>query len=347
LRKQKPLSESSIMNLSFIDSSTIRRGGQIYIERMIDSLSRSGHLCRMYLRSGEKSVKRSSFYYGLLRLMCEKETWVVGTAPSILPLALIARNPIILVQSPFQEWSLTSRIIYKLAMRRKNKIVICVSEFIRDSIGPKDVERPIVVYAQIRDSEEEDEGLKLTDCGRYKLSLALLNAREFEKGYLSTLVLISKVRESIEIEVDIYGEVKEELVELKSLCKVEMRGYAENPFKDFASRRRGWKKLYLGMSQFEGLHMAVVEAGQYGVPSILSDIEAHRELESLSSHSLMIGKTPNEFYSMVRLMMEGDTYYEQMVSAYKEMSASFVKESKTHIERMMQSIRFAEAEEAK
>jgi len=333
------------MNFSFIDSSTVRRGGQIYIERMIDSLSRGGHFCRIYLRSGEKSVKRSSFYYGFFRLMCEKKTWVVGTAPSILPMSLIARNPIILVQSPFQEWSLTSRIVYKLAMRRKNKIVICVSECIRKSIGPKDAERPIVVYAQIRSSEEEDEEFKPTNCGGCKLALALLNAREFEKGYLSTLVLISKLRESMELEVDIYGEVKEELVELKSLCKVEMRGYAESPFKDFASRRRGWKKLYLGMSQFEGLHMAVVEAGQYGVPSILSDIEAHRELESLASHSLMIGKTPNDFYSMVRLMMEGDTYYEQMVSAYKEMSGSFVKESKTHIDKMMQTIRFTEAKE--
>ena len=119
----------------------------------------------------------------------------------------------------------------------------------------------------------------------------------------------------------------------------------EEPFEDFASRRKGWKRAYLGMSHFEGLHMAVVEAGQRDIPSILSDIPAHRELERLVNKQMMIGRTPSEYFGLLNMMAEDDGYYEEMVVLYRHMSEMFLEKGEQGIIGLLEQVKRLEAEE--
>ena len=58
--------------------------------------------------------------------------------------------------------------------------------------------------------------------------------------------------------------------------------------------------------------MAVVEAAIAGIPSILSDIPAHRELEEVAAWPLWIGGDVNENIVMVRKLIQKDEYFREV-----------------------------------
>lgn len=334
------------MDFVFIDFSKSRRGGQIYIERLAGSLRDRGQVCRLHLREKKGRVGLFEFFAQAIRYICGCKVWIIGTAPAFLPLFLVARYPVLLIQSPVGEWSWKARMLLKVALKKERKMVICVSDYVRDELVERYNARSLVVYAQIGSGAQGDYGQTASyNSNERKFALALLNPREFGKGYLSSVSLIEKASRHMELVVDVYGEIKEELMEIKEYCHVVEHGFVEEPFEDFASRRKGCKRAYLGMSHFEGLHMAVVEAGQRDVPSILSDIPAHRELERLVDKQMMIGRTPSEYFSLIDMMADNDTFYEEMVVRYRHMSEIFLRKGEQEVIELLEVVEQLEAKE--
>ena len=71
--------------------------------------------------------------------------------------------------------------------------------------------------------------------------------------------------------------------------------------------------------------MAVVEAARKGIPSILSDIPPHRELERMvAGAEMMVGSTGSEYFSFLAKMAEDDKYYEEMVKVYRQLGEEFL-----------------------
>ena len=295
------------------------------MERLVDSLKRNGHICKLYMRSGKEVVGLSRIIVEIVRCILGNKACLVGTAPSFLPLFLLARNPILLIQSPVGEWSWKSRILLRLARKKRRKVMICVSEYVQDEASLNREESTLVVYAQLAAEGERN----IPEMADYKIgkriALVMMNPREFEKGYLSSIRLIERACKDFDLVVDVYGDSGEELVEIRDYCHLELHGFTVDPFSDFDSRRRGWKRIYLGMSHFEGLHMAVVEAARKGIPSILSDIPPHRELERMvAGAEMMVGSTGSEYFSYLAKMAEDDKYYEEMVKVYRQLGEEFL-----------------------
>ena len=59
--------------------------------------------------------------------------------------------------------------------------------------------------------------------------------------------------------------------------------------------------------------MAVVEAASCGIPSILSDIPAHRELEQIAGYNLLIGRDVLDDISRIRAIIDKGNYREMAV----------------------------------
>ena len=332
------------MDFVFVDFARSRRGGQVYMERLAASLRNRGEVCRLHLRGRKGRVGLYEFFVQAIRYICVCKGWIVGTAPAFLPVFLIARYPVLLIQSPISEWSWKARMLLKVALRIRREMVICVSDYVRDELSERYDAQSLVVYAQI-DTRGMDYDNELTyRRNDKKFALALLYPREFGKGYLSSVSLIEKACREMEVVVDVYGEVKGELMEIEKYCKVVLHGFVEEPFEDFASRRRECKRAYLGMSHFEGLHMAVVEAGQRNIPSILSDIPAHRELERLVDQQVMIGRTHSEYFALMNKMAEDDAYYEEMMIRYRHMSEMFLRKGEQQVNSLLKLMEQLEAE---
>lgn len=332
------------MDFAFFDSSKVRRGGQVYIEKLAASLGQNGRHCTLIVCNGKERLGFLLYYLTLARYLFLEKTWLVGTAPSFLPIFVLSRYAVILIQSPIEEWSFQSRLLFRIAMKKKRRVVVCVSDYVKRGCGPKRAEENLVVYAQMeKDRVYSCSKEKTVRRGR-QVYLALMNARAFDKGYLSAISLISHTCGFIELLVDVYGETKEDLSELEELCRCEVHGFVEEPFRDFAARRKGSKKAYLGLSHYEGLHMAVVEAALYGIPAILSDIPAHRELERLAGQQLMIGSRPRELVSKLRMLAEDDEYYESRVDLYRHMGNRFRRESELGVMELLNRIVVLEAQ---
>ena len=327
------------MDFIFIDSAAVRRGGQVYIERLASSLRRRGRNCTFHMRVRGRKYSIFMFYSRLIAYMCGKRAWMAGTAPAILPVALFSRDPIVLFQSPIEEWSLQSRIWLRIVMMKRRILPVCVSDYVSEELSSRVRRKSIVIYAQIRAGGGRSRSETVSLEGGRNISLALFNARDFSKGYLSSLVLIDEISREVNVEVDVYGKVGWDLIELEEVCSYSLRGYVQDPFCEFSSRKKGSRKAYLAMSHFEGLHMAVVEAGKHGVPSLLSDIPAHRELEGLAGHRLMIGSRPSEYLEMLRRMVEDDSYYQEMVSAYEALSLKFIEKNKQQMLGLMDELK--------
>ena len=333
------------MDFVFIDVSKIRRGGQVYMERLASSLKKEGRICELAMRSGQENMGLVEVVIYVLRCIVRSRCWLVGTAPSFLPVFLVARRSILLIQSPVDEWSWKARTLLKLARKKKGRLVICVSDYVKKQVDSRGHKSSLVVYAQMAAERNCQISSPIAFKNRRQVALAMMNPREFNKGYLCSVVLIESLCREVELVVDVYSESVDELVEIKDCCHLELHGYAEDPFEDFALRRKGMKRVYLGMSHFEGLHMAVVEAARKGIPSILSDIPAHRELEKLVGEKIMIGGTQQEYAELMRMIVESDDYYERMVEIYRSMGEEFLMKGRSGMSQLMKVVNELEAEE--
>ena len=80
---------------------------------------------------------------------------------------------------------------------------------------------------------------------------------------------------------------------------------------------------YLGCSEFEGLHMAVVDGARVGIPSILSDIPAHRELERICGSDLLISSGIENDKVLVKRLTEDEQMYEEAVRRHHRLANRF------------------------
>ena len=307
--------------VKWIDGEDGFRGGTIYQilfhQFMLENNDKSRYI-----------VTRKGFGGVFQRLRLVASSWCMGhqiraTLPRELPLLLMSKCKQGYVQSPVEQWSLFSRLGLWLLKLVDKSCITAVSRTTRDSvlrnIGLEDVR---VEYAKIR--EEYTARSAWTQLSSTSLTLVLLDGGRIDKGYLRHLAITTELADEQLITLEVYGPKG---MKSSEAWEVNNHGYVMNPFIHARKRNLGKRILYLGCSRFEGLHMAIVEAGEVGIPSIMSDIPAHRELEKLSGYSLLIGKTTRDDIDNARRMLV-DEEYREMGSRSRELFDKFREASR-------------------
>ena len=295
------------------------RGGSVYLRRLVD-WRRSGGSKDLII---ERRDKASYLGWGL-RIVWK--AWlncgeVRGTAPLMIPFALLAPRAWLYVQSPVLEWSFISRLLFRIAMARRGIAAVCVSEYIAETVKSYGAESAKICYAKIR---EDLQHWTEQEASSGHVWIALMDGGILEKGHLNHLAILTSIRD-LGVNICIYAEVNDDeyLRRYDGLGRVRFCGKIQNPFEHFIEIKQGAKGFYLGMSGYEGLHMAVVEAGLTNVPTLMSDIPAHRELERISGTRLEIFGTTYTAAERLRKAVDDSDLYRVMVRSSRVLGKKF------------------------
>jgi len=285
----------------WIDGEAGIRGGTVYLRLLNDWLIRKGYESS-YIRTGV------GFQYVLKRAKLVAASWcggaiIGGTIPRELPFLLLCKKRKCLVHSPIGEWSRISRIGLWFMVSLDSKCLVCVSETTRDSLlSSLKNSKSRVEYAKI--------GLKKAKEQRFSeregIVCIVMDNAIVDKGYIWHMAIVSELMSRHRVRVEVYGGGNQWVGDRS--MNITYNGYIENPFRHAAERNQASYLFYLGCSRYEGLHMAVVEAGQHYIPSILSDIPAHRELQVIGGSDLLIGKDVKESVSDLESKLTSGEY---------------------------------------
>lgn len=294
------------------------RGGSVYLRRLVDWRMRKGRRDLIIERRN-----RVNFLGWGLRIVLR--VWlncgeVRGTAPLVIPFALIAPRARLYVQSPAIKWSFLSRVLFRIAVARRGISAVCVSRYIAETVESYTAKGVKVCYAKITDKLQQWTEEETSD----HVWIALMDGGILEKGYLNHLAVLTSVRD-LNLNICIYAEVNDDdyLRRYDQLGRVRFCGKIQNPFEHFNEIKQGAKGFYLGMSSYEGLHMAVVEAGLTNVPTLMSDIPAHRELERISGTRLEIFRTTYKAAERLRAAISNSDLYRVMVGSSRMLGEKF------------------------
>ena len=285
----------------WIDNEDGTRGGSIYLKRIHNYMLGEG------VKSRYMSVKGLRERVRLILMSWTSQCEVRATVPQEIPTMIFCRKKCGYIQSPIEEWSSLSRIGLWVLMRmcgRSCKFV-CVSRTTQRSAEGFGCSVVNVEYAKLDSLRKvSDAEKRVTE--RKELVLIVMDNELVDKGYLRHLSISDAVATDNRVIVEVYG--RERGSDYTNKGKTVFRGFQENPFEKAKAYNKGKKIVYLGCSRFEGLHMAVVEAAIAGIPSILSDIPAHRELEEIAGRPLVIGCDVNENIVMLKRIIQEEEY---------------------------------------
>ena len=310
--------------LVWMDTEDGTRGGSVYLKRKHYSAQAEGKRSE-YIRV-DTIDKRLSVILRSWLSDCE----VRGTVPREIPTLMLCKRKRGYIQSPPSEWSRLSRVAMRVLLKSFGATAACVSNTTRIAarevgIGIADVE-----YAKIgsRDSRGLTRLSRRMERNR-RVTFVVMDSGLVDKGYLRHLSIIDAIASSHEINIEAYGPKKGVCYDIRG--GTHSNGFRENPFEDSIEKNAEDYIFYLGCSRYEGLHMAVVEGGHYGIPSILSDIPAHRELELISGNKLLIGKMVLDNIQMVRQMLNEESYRHQM-KVYEQLATRFSNVGKNGVD---------------
>lgn len=276
----------------WVDYENGKRGGSEYIRRRVDWIARRGGNAEIKLVSGSIGKKVAE----TVRLVMG--TWhrdydLCGTAPAVFIAALFARKSWIYIQSPTNEWSRLSRLGLWLLSYWNSCKMVAVSDSVIQSIESGFTRgRCLKSYAKFTECcSDVDMELELP-LGR--VAVAILFPRDYEKGHIESLALLHEISRNYELEIELYGKTLNNVYEYEALGVVSNNGYIEKPLRHFCSKHRGKRMYYVGLSHYEGMPLSVLEAAQLGIPSIVSGIPAHLELERITNCRMRIYDVGNE-----------------------------------------------------
>ena len=175
-----------------------------------------------------------------------------------------------------------------------------------------------------------------------QLRMVMVGNLRPEKNYA---MVIQAMCQSVDCQLDIYGEGSQR-AELESLInqyqlqkKVHLKGRTEQPYAVLPDY-----DLYIAASRFEGFGIALAEAMAAGLPCLVSDIAAHREVagdtvmyfdpddpESLKDKISLLFKTPqkmNQLRSLSRQRAETfrkNSYMKKLVTIYEKVLSDKVE----------------------
>lgn len=289
----------------WIDSEDGRRGGSIYLQRFHRYLIDRG------IRSRYELVNSLRHRIFLIAMTWISDYEIRGTVPRELPTLLFCKRKRGYIQSPMEEWSLLSRLTLRLLMKGNGARakLVCVSRTTQRSAEARGCRVFCIEYAKLNKISRVSR-TEYNDKELEELVLVVMDNQLIDKGYLRHLSIIAAIEGDNNVIVEVYGRRNGIAYTCKG--KTHYNGFKADPFQDAMEKSRGKRVLYLGCSRFEGLHMAVVEAAIAGIPSILSDIPAHRELEKISGMPLMLGKDVCESIGMVRKIAQREEYIREV-----------------------------------
>lgn len=303
--------------------STTARGGGIYLERLYEWLSKDGKDVRL-----DRHENRVLWYLNVATRILQ--TWITdveirGNAPLMLGAALISKRSTIYIGSPIDRWSNASRWLLWSCMGKKGLRIVAVSRFTRQQVYMQGYEGEVeVCYPKI-----ESKVFVRNTCSWEKELLdeqiiAVLAPGDKTKGWLRCERVLKAVS-GRKTKAVFYGDIPSELRKWNKI-EVDMVGRTADPFVDVSHAYERRLIVYLGLSEYEGLHMAVIEAGHMGIPTILWDIPAHRELEGLLGEKLIVVESEQEAIEEVRRLesipnyIEASRRYKRLAEAYDAMA---------------------------
>lgn len=283
----------------WIDSEDGTRGGSIYLKR--------GH--QAALGKGELSTYKRIDSIGR-RIGVILSSWysggeIRGTVPREIPTLIWCRHKRGYIQSPPEQWSMISRIAMKVFLRIGGSTAACVSVTTRDSAERLGLGSLAVEYVRL-DTHQDNRCTLRTDKEDRKTVFIVMDNGSIDKGYLRHLSIIDAIGCRHRVSVEVYGAGERMSYGCES--NVRYNGFRTRPFEDAKRKNYGDYLFYLGCSRYEGLHMAVVEAAMFGIPSVLSDIPAHRELQDIAGERLIMGKCAADSIKMLESILSEGSY---------------------------------------
>ena len=285
----------------WIDNEDGTRGGSIYLRRLHSYMLEAG------MRSRYMSARRLRQRVRLILMSWMSQCEVRATVPREIPTMIFCKKKRGYIQSPIEEWSWLSRIGLWVLMRVSGRSCefVCVSRTTQRSAEGFGCSVLNVEYAKL-DSLRKVSVAEKRVTERKELVLIVMDNELVDKGYLRHLSITDAVATDNRVIVEVYGRESGGCYTNKG--ETVFMGFKENPFEEAKANNIGKKIVYLGCSRFEGLHMAVAEAAIAGIPSILSDIPAHRELEEIAGRPLVIGGDVNENIMMLKRIIQEEEY---------------------------------------
>ncbi len=283
----------------WIDSENGRRGGSVYLKRCHGQLQKNGQESKYLM------IKSMSDRLRVIMASWLRGNEVRGTLPRELAVLFFCRKASGYIQSPIEEWSLLSRKVTGLLLRFSGMRCACVSRTTQQSAVKCGAKRVCIEYARI-DGTSVEAGRNEWTTGSSEIVFVVMDNGLIDKGYLRHMSIIEEIGNEYEVRVEAYGMETGRVY--KQIGKNRNNGFIRDPFEHARVNNREKYMFYLGCSRYEGLHMAVVEAAVAGIPSILSDIPAHRELEEIAGKPLAIGRGVNDNICMIRKLVKGGRY---------------------------------------
>ena len=287
-----------------VDSEDGYGGGSVYLKRYKKWLTEKGIDCSyISIERGLSGYLKSLCI--ILRSWFKDDIEVRGTIPIDIAVLAAARRSVGYVQSPADYWSDKSRLIFKLACMAGMTEVRCVSETTFASIDKLyRINNCKIEYAKIEASS--DTGALCKRPGK-DIVFVVLDQGNPDKGYYRHLAIVREATKISKTRVEIYG--KEYGEAYKAITETHVNGFVEAPFCEARNRYPECRLIYLGCSRYEGLHMAVVDSAGTRIPSILSDIPAHRELERICDSSLLISQERKTDITLIKRIVEDESVY--------------------------------------
>ena len=313
------------MKIVWLDGEDGQRGGSIYIRRMNQWLNQRG--VDSNVRELGKGYKK---WMRLIRICAE--SWLRGyeiraTAPSFSVVGLIARKSKLYIQTPVEEWSDRSIVLTRLVKAVKRCCFVCVSATTSQSaVEHLHCDSPRVSYARLAYARHSSCDRDLENNSSDRVVCIVLDAGNVEKGFLRHQWLIRRARQSKEVIVESFGKESDAYSNLE--C-VYSNGFIDDPM-GYTRRKYPLEKIfYLGCSDYEGLHMAVIEAAVNGIPSILTDIAAHRELKQLCGSQLSLYSDARSLFGGWMNLVNDKKSYRQALEDCKRLAEVFEEFQKT------------------
>lgn len=286
----------------WIDSEDGTRGGSVYLKGCHQDELEKGKEST-YIRTDTLIMK--------IRVILR--SWfsgyeIRGTVPREIPTLIWCRRKRGYLQSPAEEWSMLSKVAMRVFLWTSGNAATCVSRTTRESAKSQGFGILGVSYAKI-DNRERVSSIKEKiekEKKKRRVVFIVMDNGLIDKGYLRHLSIIDAIGCRHNVKVEVYGAGKR--VSYRGGNEVHYNGYKMNPFEDAWKRNFGDLLFYLGCSRYEGLHMAVVEAAMMGIPSILSDIPAHRELQTIAREQLLLGKCVSQDIELLEKILDQESY---------------------------------------
>jgi hypothetical protein len=301
-------------------SASSGRGGSIYLERACKYMKERGSSCIM-LRRRDGRIRFLLFTLRYIAAGWIHGHEIRGNGPWILVVALVARKTSVYVGSPIHQWSKRSRQLLRITCRLRKIRFLAASKYVRAEILEYVEGSEIYVsYAKIESSSNEESYPVMNDA---RIVMVVMAPGDNSKGWMRSIAIIKGLVHLNPIVV-VYGKNEKEELSLLEGQDIRVRGFREEPFEDLVKKFPGQMHFYIGMSEYEGLHMAVVEAGLRRIPSILSNIPAHKELEDMGQERLLIEDTTDGAIRAIERASADTVKYRKMADRYSRMANRFI-----------------------